>query len=119
MGMSTRNALKGFQLANEMKQTGEMDDATQQALGQWSNIPATRVVTIPEDFAAGPFYETPKDPQDKAKMPGLGYQTLDEKLAERFHTTIAVIKELNPAQPGSASAAPIPCSSGHSARSGP
>ena len=95
-GLSTRNAIRGFQLANNMKETGELDEATSQALGQWSNIPATRVVTIPEDFAAGPFYRTPKDPQDKAKMPGLGYQSLDEKLAERFHTTIAVLKELNP-----------------------
>ena len=96
MGMSTRNALRGFQIANDLKETGELDEATKQALGQWSNIPATRVVTIPADFAAGPFYATPKDPQDEAKMPGLGYQSLDEKLAERFHTTIAVLKELNP-----------------------
>ena len=95
MGMSTRNALKGFQLANNLKQSGDLDEATKQALGQWSNIPATRVVTIPADFAAGPFYLIPKDPQDKAKMPGLGYQSLDEKLAERFHTTVAVLKELN------------------------
>ena len=96
MGMSTRNALKGFQLANNLKQSGDLDEATKQALGQWSNIPATRVVRIPADFAAGPFYLIPKDPQDKAKMPGLGYQALDEKLAERFHTTVAVLKELNP-----------------------
>ena len=97
MGLSTRNALRGFQLANNLKETGELDEATKQALGQWSNIPATRVVTIPADFAAGPFYLVPKDAQDKAKMPGLGYQSLDEKLAERFHTTVAVLKELNPA----------------------
>ena len=97
MGMSTRNALKGFQLANDLKETGELDEATKQVLGQWSNIPATRVVTIPADFAAGPFYTIPKDAQDKAQMPTLGYQSLDEKLAERFHTTVAVLKELNPA----------------------
>ena len=96
MGMSTRNALKGFQLANNLKETGELDEATKQALGQWSNIPATRVVTIPADFAAGPFYLLPKEAQDKAKMSGLGYQSLDEKLAERFHTTVAVLKDLNP-----------------------
>ena len=97
MGMSTRNAIKGFQLANDLKETGELDEATKQVLGQWSNIPATRVVTIPADFAAGPFYTIPKDAQDKAQMPTLGYQSLDEKLAERFHTTVAVLKELNPA----------------------
>ena len=104
MGMSTRNALDGFQLANSLKETGELDEATKQALGQWSNIPATRVVTIPADFATGPFYETPDEPEDQAKMPGLGYQSLDEKLAERFHTTVAVLKELNP---GSTVSAPL------------
>ena len=111
MGMSTRNALKGFQLANDLKESGELDEATKQALGQWSNIPATRVVTIPADFAAGPFYLIPKDAQDKAKMAGLGYQSLDEKLAERFHTTVAVLKELNPtgvSPTASASATPTP-----------
>jgi lipoprotein-anchoring transpeptidase ErfK/SrfK len=96
MGLSTHNALKGFQMANNLTDSGELDDATKQALSQWSNIPATRVVSIPADFAAGPFYQIPKDPQDKAKMQTLGYQSLDEKLAERFHTTIAVLKELNP-----------------------
>ena len=108
MGMSTRNALRGFQIANDLKETGELDEATKQALGQWSNIPATRVVTIPADFAAGPFYATPKDPQDEAKMPGLGYQSLDEKLAERFHTTVAVLRELNPATATATAATPSP-----------
>ena len=111
MGMSTRNALRGFQLANDLKETGELDEATRKALGQWSNIPATRMVTIPADFAAGPFYLIPKDAQDKARMPGLGYQSLDEKLAERFHTTVAVLKELNPtlASPAATpSASPTP-----------
>ena len=96
LGMSTKNALKGFQQANNLDQSGELDEPTKQALGQWSNIPATRVVTIPADFAAGPFYETPEEPADQAKMPALTYESLDEKLAERFHTTVAVLKELNP-----------------------
>ena len=108
MGLSTRNALKGFQLANDLKQTGELDDPTKQALGQWSNIPATRVVTIPADFAAGPFYMVPKDPQDEAEMTGLGYESLDEKLAERFHTTVAVLKQLNPGAAPVASVSPTP-----------
>ena len=95
-GMSTRNAIMAFQQANDLDRTGELDEATKRALGQWSNIPATRVVTIPADFAQGPFYETPEEPADQAKMPALTYESLDEKLAERFHTTVAVLKELNP-----------------------
>ena len=114
-GLSTRNAVTGFQQANGLPQTGEFDDATRRALARWNNIPATRVVTIPEDFARGPFYAIPKKPDDQAKMPALGYASLDEKLAERFHTTVDTLKALNPggmpagakgAPPASAASAP-------------
>lgn len=113
-GLSTRNAVSGFQEANGLTISGKVDAATKQALAQWNNIPATRVVTIPADFAAGPFYNIPKDPADQAKMPALGYQSLDEKLAERFHTTIETLKQLNPgglpagAKPASAATAAGP-----------
>ena len=95
-GLSTRNAISGFQEANALAVTGEMDAATTAALAQYQTIPATRVVTIPDDFAAGPYGKIPKDPQDQAKLPALSYETLDEKLAERFHTTVATLKLLNP-----------------------
>ena len=114
-GLSTKNAILAFQQANGLPQSGTLDTATKAKLGQWSNIPATRVVTIPAEFAAGPFYKTPDEPADQAKMPALTYSSLDEKLAERFHTTVAVLKELNPGgvpagmtAPASASASPSP-----------
>jgi lipoprotein-anchoring transpeptidase ErfK/SrfK len=95
-GLSTRNALAGFQEAKGLPVTGELDAATRQALAAWSNIPATRLVTIPADFAAGPFQAIPPKPADQARMTRLGYQSLDEKLAERFHTTPEVLLALNP-----------------------
>jgi lipoprotein-anchoring transpeptidase ErfK/SrfK len=95
-GLSTRNAISGFQEANDLAVSGKLDPATVAALAQYQGIPATRVVTIPDDFAAGPFLRIPKDPQEQAKLPVLGYETLDEKLAERFHTTVATLKLLNP-----------------------
>ena len=95
-GLSTRNAVSGFQEANDLPVTGKVDDATRQALARWSSIPATRVVTIPADFAAGPFQKLPEKEMDQAKLPALGYETLDEKLAERFHTTVETLHMLNP-----------------------
>ena len=103
-GLSTRNAISGFQEANGLPVTGKLDPATSQGLARWNNIPATRVVTIPADFAAGPFAKLPKEPADQAKLPALGYETLDEKLAERFHTTVATLAELNPELTGGAPA---------------
>ena len=96
MGMSTENALSGFQEANDLEVTGRHDDATKQALAKWDNIPATRVVTIPEDWGDVEYADIPEDTEAKAEMEQLGYKSLDEKLAERFHTTVDVLKQLNP-----------------------
>jgi lipoprotein-anchoring transpeptidase ErfK/SrfK len=94
-GLSTRNAVKGFQEANGLKITGELDSPTTQALARWNNIPATRVITIPAAFASGAFGAIPTKPEDQAKLPSLGYASLDEKLAERFHTTPETLAALN------------------------
>ena len=96
MGISTENALKGFQEAQAMPVTGKLDPATQQALKPWNNIAATRVVRIPQDWGDRQYPKVPKEPEDQARMQELGYQSLDERLAERFHTTAAVLDQLNP-----------------------
>ncbi|MBD3728112.1 MAG: murein L,D-transpeptidase [Sphingomonadales bacterium] len=101
MGMSTQNALRGFQQARGLPVTGKLDDATKQALGMMDGgamdgIEATRIVRIPADWASLTFEKTPEGAAAQAKMDRLGYQSLDERLAERFHTTIDVLDKLNP-----------------------
>jgi lipoprotein-anchoring transpeptidase ErfK/SrfK len=109
MGMSTVNALKGFQEARGLEVTGELDQPTQQALAQWNHIPATRVVTIPAEFANDRFVQIPEEREDQAKLDRMGYSSLAEKIAERFHTTQEVLAELNPQLAGAAPApAPAP-----------
>lgn len=114
MGMSTENALRGFQEANALEVTGELDNATRRALARWDNIPATRIVRIPESWSAITFTEVPEDPAEQAEMERLGYESLDEKLAERFHTTVEVLRALNPggrpagSTPASATPTPSP-----------
>ncbi|MEW4448138.1 L,D-transpeptidase family protein [Qipengyuania sp. JC766] len=113
MGMSTKNALMGFQEANELKTSGELDDATRQALAQWDRIPATRVVTIPESWGRVDYTDMPESAEAQAELDSLGYTSLDEKVAERFHTTIEVLQALNPGgkpagMAGAASAAASP-----------
>ncbi|MCB2048601.1 MAG: murein L,D-transpeptidase [Novosphingobium sp.] len=116
-GLSTRNAISGFQESRDLEVTGKLDEATKQALHEWSNIPATRLVTIPADFAAGPFTKTPDGAREQARLDRLGYQSLEEKLAERFHTTSETLRELNPnlssgdAPHSAASATPEPSGS--------
>jgi lipoprotein-anchoring transpeptidase ErfK/SrfK len=53
--------------------------------------------TLTEQDTAGPF--TPSIPDDmmaKSKLPSLGYTTVAESLGERFHTSPALLKRLNP-----------------------
>ncbi len=120
MGMSTENALNGFQEANDLDVTGELDEATKQALAEWDRIPATRVVTIPASWSDAEYTDIPEDTAAKAELDRMGYKSLDERLAERFHTTIDVLKQLNPnGRPagagsetaGSSSASPAPAAS--------
>ncbi|WP_324807614.1 L,D-transpeptidase family protein [Sphingomonas sp. LY29] len=96
MGLSTVNAIKGFQESRDMEITGKLDAPTQQALAEWQRIPATRVVTITPEFANDQYIQIPEDRKEQAKLPKMGYASLAEKLAERFHTTEAVLAELNP-----------------------
>lgn len=104
MGLSTVNAIKGFQESRGMEVTGELDEPTLQALAQWKHIPATRVVTIPAEFANDQYIQIPEDRKEQAKLDRLGYRSLAEKLAERFHTTEEVLAELNPQLAAGASA---------------
>ena len=96
MGMSTENALNGFQEANDLEVTGKLDEATKTALSDWDSIPATRVVTIPASWSEAEYVDIPEDTAAKAKLERMGYKSLDERLAERFHTTVEVLKQLNP-----------------------
>lgn len=105
-GLSTSNALKGFQEASGLAVTGELDAATKEALARWARLPSTRTVTIPQDWGREAYAPVPKDPADQAKLTRLGYGSLEERLAERFHTTVEVLRSLNPA-PASPTAGPV------------
>ena len=94
MGELTRKALRGFQEAKGLDVTGEMNAQTQAALGDLSASVATVAVT--KDDAAGPF--TPNIPaslDQQAKLDSLGYSSIVEALAEKYHTTPAELRALN------------------------
>ncbi|MCB4860718.1 L,D-transpeptidase family protein [Sphingobium sp. PNB] len=95
-GMSFTTALRGFQEAKGLPTTGEYDEATARALLGDRPQPATLLVKIPADFARGPFFAVPRELNDQAKLPALGYRNLLEKLAERFHTRPEALLALNP-----------------------
>jgi lipoprotein-anchoring transpeptidase ErfK/SrfK len=94
-GMVFGQSVKGFQQSRNLPVTGELDAATRAALIQL-NRPSTRMLKLTATDVSGPFvYPFPKEAADQAKLDGLHYRNMLEKLAERFHTTPATIVALN------------------------
>lgn len=95
-GQSLKLALAGFQSANSLTASGDLDDATREALAKANVVAPTRLVRIPALFANQTFYpDFPKDAAEQATLPALGYRSLMEALAERFHTTPETLIALN------------------------
>ncbi|MEO6216740.1 MAG: L,D-transpeptidase [Sphingomonas sp.] len=98
-GKSLVAALKGFQETRGLEETGKLDSATLWALHAYRELRPTRTLALTADALAGPYVNPfPKDPQDQAKLPALGYRSPMEKLAEMFHTTPQVLLALNSPQ---------------------
>lgn len=89
-------ALKGYQAAQGLQQSGELDGATRAALDK-AAAPALMTMVVKDDALTADF--TPDIPPkivDQAALPHLGYRDIAERLAERFHTTPQLLLALNP-----------------------
>jgi lipoprotein-anchoring transpeptidase ErfK/SrfK len=96
-GSGLKLALTGFQTAKGLPVTGNLDPATTQMLQQYHAVRALRTVTLAPTDLAGPYVGAlPRREEDKAALPSLGYANPLEMLAERYHTTPATLKALNP-----------------------
>jgi lipoprotein-anchoring transpeptidase ErfK/SrfK len=58
--------------------------------------PVTVTYVITDADAAGPYAPVPDDMMEQSKLPALGYASILEALGERFHTSPALLKALNP-----------------------
>ena len=95
-GKNTEKAVYWFQFANGLNATGEVDQATWDALNRSAGEPLTRVQVTAEDLK-GPFVESlPDDPYEQAKLDCLCYSSPLELFAERGHATPELIEKLNP-----------------------
>ena len=83
MGANTKKALARFQA-----QSNQAPTVAAETLMRYR---------ITAEDAAGPFIEQiPTDMMEKSKLPSLGYASLLEAIAERFHSTPALLQQLNP-----------------------
>jgi lipoprotein-anchoring transpeptidase ErfK/SrfK len=95
LGRNASRALAAFQSAQGLRPTGIVDCATWQALGGAAQ-PVTDTYIITDEDVRGPFASRiPNDLVAQAALPALSYQSLEERLAERFHTSPALLARLN------------------------
>jgi lipoprotein-anchoring transpeptidase ErfK/SrfK len=98
-GANTSRAIEGFQQAHALDSTGQLDEATISALGEWFVTPTTTYVVSDAD-AAGPFVPAlPDDMMKLATLDALGYTSTLELLAERFHVRPLLLQQINQGTP--------------------
>ena len=94
-GTNFREAVKGFQTAHQITATGTINKATWKALNV-DTAPAVVAYTITSKDLAGPFVKIPNDWAEMAKLPKMGYESIDDELGEKFHVSPALLHKLNP-----------------------
>ena len=99
-GRSNRNtelAIHWFQKSRNLPATSVVDSATYAGLLAVSgSAPLVTAFTVDADAIKGPFVTLPRSVYEQAKLKCLCYGSLTEKLAERFHTSLEVMRKLNP-----------------------
>ena len=94
-GMS-ESALRGFEAREGLKVDGILDSEVWSILGGQAAAPILMKYTITPEDAADLTDKIPDNVAEKAAMDKLGYTSVTESLAERFHMDEDFLKQLNP-----------------------
>jgi hypothetical protein len=95
-GDNFRGAVRAFQEVNGLATTEKLDDDTWNALAGNDSRPALKPYTIFEEDVAGPFTKAiPAKLEEMARLPGLSYTRPLSEIAEKFHMSPNLLRELN------------------------
>jgi lipoprotein-anchoring transpeptidase ErfK/SrfK len=96
-GPNLSHALAAMQSARGLPSSGQPDCATWQALAVEGSEPAIATYVLTSDDLKGPFERQPRGSLARqATLATLGYESAEEEIAERFHASPALIRQLNP-----------------------
>jgi lipoprotein-anchoring transpeptidase ErfK/SrfK len=88
-------AVRGYQGNRGLRPTGTIDAEMWRMLDSDAGpLLSTYTITIADE--KGPFQPIPADFQAKAKMKWLGFETPEEGLGEKFHSSPKLLADLNP-----------------------
>lgn len=97
MGTNVEKAIGVFQEISGIPVSGRPDDDTMAALGDTELDSLLVDYTVTSEDVAGPFVKNiPKDPMEQARLPRLGYTSVLEGLAEKFHSSPDLLRQINP-----------------------
>ena len=96
-GKNSAIAVWWFQRTRGLNATGDVDEQTYRALAsEAGGVPAIITHQLTDEDVKGPFVDVPDEMYDKAKLDCLCYESIAEKLSERFHMTTDLLALLNP-----------------------
>jgi lipoprotein-anchoring transpeptidase ErfK/SrfK len=93
-GKNVSKAVAGFEAMHGLPVDGKLDPGVAARLED--NAPVLQRYVVSNDDAADLVDKIPEDYGEKAKMKILGYTSVAERLSERFHMDIDLVKTLNP-----------------------
>jgi lipoprotein-anchoring transpeptidase ErfK/SrfK len=116
-GKATKNtalAIHWFQKSQNLPATSVLDsDTYARLLVAAGPAPAVARIVVDSELISGPFIVLPRGVYEQAKLRCLCYASASEKVAERFHSTIELMRKLNPGvafaalEPGDSIWAPV------------
>lgn len=96
-GKNSEIAVYWFQQQNGIAPTGDIDEPTYRTLVRAASGSSALVQhPLTAEDIEGPFTSIPDDVYEQAKLDCMCYESVAEKLAERFHTTVETLELLNP-----------------------
>jgi len=96
-GANLKRAAMAFQRAQRLTESGQVDQMTWQRLSeQAGNQTPLTTYAITDADVAGPFVtDIPTDLMAQSKLKALGYRSVLEALAEKFHASPVLLQQMN------------------------